>query len=304
MVPKNITRGLTLGFTAYFIWGSFPVVISLLSFATPWEIVVWRVIFGLVAGLVFIAVARSWRTFLQAFKSKRVMLWILLSSVSVMINWTVYVYAVANQHVVESSLGYFINPLVTILIAVIALREKLRPLQWVAVGFGAVAVFILTFDYGRLPWIALSLAFSFGVYGLAKNKMGDLVTPLHSYTIETVLLTPVVLVMLGGVAMNGPVVFFTHGWLAAAGLAFYGVMTAVPLILFGVAAKNLPLSWIGLMQYLTPILQFSLGVLYFKEDMPIARWYGFGLVWCALVMLSVDMLRRVRRNSTAVTSQN
>ena len=298
-MPKNITRGLSLGFTAYFIWGSFPVIISLLSFATPWEIVVWRIIFGLAAGLVFIAIARSGRQFLNAFKSKRIMLWILLSSVSVMINWTVYVYAVANHHVVESSLGYFINPLITILIAVVALREKLRPLQWVAVGFGAVAVGILTFDYGRLPWIALALASSFGIYGLAKNKMGDLVTPLHSYTIETVLLTPVALLMLLAVGMNGPITFVTQGWLAATGLAIYGVMTAVPLILFGVAAKNLPLSWIGLMQYLTPILQFSLGVLYFKEEMPLARWYGFGLVWCALVILSVDMLRRVRKNSGA-----
>ncbi|MEY4390968.1 MAG: hypothetical protein RLZZ400_711 [Actinomycetota bacterium] len=296
-MPKNITRGLSLGFTAYFIWGSFPVIISLLSFATPWEIVVWRIIFGLAAGLVFIAIARSGRQFLNAFKSKRIMLWILLSSISVMINWTVYVYAVANHHVVESSLGYFINPLITILIAVVALREKLRPLQWVAVGFGAVAVGILTFDYGRLPWIALALASSFGIYGLAKNKMGDLVTPLHSYTIETVLLTPVALLMLLSVGINGPITFVTQGWLAATGLAIYGVMTAVPLILFGVAAKNLPLSWIGLMQYLTPILQFSLGVLYFKEDMPLARWYGFGLVWCALVILSVDMLRRVRKNS-------
>ena len=296
MVPKNTARGLTLGFTAYFIWGSFPVIISLLSFATPWEIVVWRVIFGLVAGLVFIAIAKSGRAFFQAFKSKRTMFWVLLSSVSVMINWTVYVYAVANHHVVESSLGYFINPLVTILIAVVALREKLRPLQWVAVGFGALAVAILTFDYGRLPWIALTLALSFGIYGLAKNKMGDLVTPLHSYTIETVFLTPVALLMLVAVAASGPVTFFTQGWLAAAGLAFYGVMTAVPLILFGVAAKNLPLSWIGLMQYLTPVLQFSLGVLYFQEEMPTARWYGFGLVWCALAILSVDMLRRVRRS--------
>ena len=298
-MPKNITRGLSLGFTAYFIWGSFPIIISLLSFATPWEIVVWRIIFGLAAGLVFIAIARSGRQFLNAFKSKRIMLWILLSSVSVMITWTVYVYAVATHHVVESSLGYFINPLITILIAVVALREKLRPLQWVAVGFGAVAVGILTFDYGRLPWIALALASSFGIYGLAKNKMGDLVTPLHSYTIETVLLTPVALLMLLGVSMNGPITFVTQGWLAATGLAIYGVMTAVPLILFGVAAKNLPLSWIGLMQYLTPILQFSLGVLYFKEDMPLARWYGFGLVWCALVILSVDMLRRVRKNALA-----
>jgi chloramphenicol-sensitive protein RarD len=294
--PKNAARGLTLGLSAYLIWGSFPIIISLLGFATPWEIVVWRILFGLIAGVLFILVGRSWRTFVSVFSNRKARPWLILSSIMIMINWTVYVYAVAIGHVVESSLGYFINPLVTIVLAVFFLRERLRPLQWVAVGLGLVAVLTLTFDYGRLPWIALSLAISFGLYGLAKNKLGDQVTALHSYTFETVALTPVAIAMLVFVASTGPIEFTRHGWAGATGLALYGFLTAIPLILFGVAAKHLPLSWIGFMQYLTPIIQFILGITYFHEAMPAARWVGFALVWLGLSVLSVDMLRRARKN--------
>jgi len=294
--PKNVARGLTLGLSAYLIWGSFPIIISLLGFATPWEIVVWRILFGLIAGVLFILVGRSWRTFVSVFSNRKARPWLILSSIMIMINWTVYVYAVAIGHVVESSLGYFINPLVTIVLAVFFLRERLRPLQWVAVGLGLVAVLTLTFDYGRLPWIALSLAISFGLYGLAKNKLGDQVTALHSYTFETVVLTPVAIAMLVFVASTGSIEFTRHGWAGATGLALYGFLTAIPLILFGVAAKHLPLSWIGFMQYLTPIIQFILGITYFHEAMPAARWVGFALVWLGLSVLSVDMLRRARKN--------
>jgi chloramphenicol-sensitive protein RarD len=294
--PKNVVKGLTLGLSAYLLWGSFPVIIALLSFASPWEIVVWRIVFGLAAGFVFIAFGRSFKTFWSTFKDKSVMRWIALSSVVIMINWTVYVYGVATGHVVESSLGYFINPLVTILLAVTLLGEKLRLAQWMATGFGLLAVVILTIDYGRLPWIALSLALSFGLYGLAKSKMADRVSALHSYTIETLLLTPIALGMLAMVAVTGEIQFLQHGALGAVGLALYGVMTAVPLILFGVAAQHLPLSWVGLMQYLTPSIQFLLGIFYFHEHMPQARWFGFGLVWTGLVVLSVDMLRRAAKN--------
>ncbi len=294
--PKNVARGLTLGLSAYLIWGSFPIIIALLSFASPWEIVVWRIIFGLLAGFVFIAVGKSFKTFLQVFRNSAMMRWITLSTVMIMINWTVYVYGVATGQVVEASLGYFINPLVTILLAVLVLGERLRLAQWIATALGFVAVVILAFDYGRLPWIALSLAFSFGLYGLAKSKMSSQVSALHSYTIETVLLAPVALGMLAWVAASGEVEFARHGWPGATGLALYGVMTAVPLILFGVAAKHLPLSWVGLMQYLTPSIQFILGITYFHEAMPTVRWYGFGLVWLGLAVLSFDMLRRSAKN--------
>ncbi len=291
---KNIARGLTLGLTAYLIWGSFPIIISMLGFATPWEIVVWRILFGLLAGVLFILVGRSWRTFLSVFKNRAALPWLALSSIVIMINWTVYVYGVSIGHVVESSLGYFINPLVTILLAVFLLGERLRKLQWLAVALGVVAVATLTLDYGRLPWIALTLAGSFALYGLAKNKLADQVSALHSYTFETVVLTPVAIGMLIWVALNGSVQFVTSGWLGASGLAIYGFLTAIPLILFGVAAQNLPLSWIGFMQYLTPVLQFILGIVYFQEQMPVARWVGFVLVWAGLAALSTDMIRRSR----------
>lgn len=291
-MPKNVAKGFTLGFTAYLIWGSFPLIIKALGFASPWEIVVWRIFFGLIAGVIFIAFARSFKNFFAVFRSSKAMGWIAISSVVIMINWTVYVYGVAIGHVVETSLGYFINPLVTIVIAVLVLGEKLRPLQWAAVALGAVAVVLLTVDYGHLPWVALTLAVSFGVYGLAKNKMSDLVDPLHSYTVETVLLTPVALVMAIALAAAGPLAFVTDGPWAQFGLASYGVMTAIPLILFGASAKHLPLSWIGFMQYFTPTIQFLLAIFLFKEDMPATRWLGFGLVWAGLALLSADMLKR------------
>lgn len=292
---KNVARGLTLGLSAYLIWGSFPIVISMLGFATPWEIVVWRILFGLLAGVLFILVGRTWKTFLTVFRNRQALPWLALSSVVIMINWTVYVYGVSIGHVVESSLGYFINPLVTILLAVFLLGERLRKLQWLAVALGVVAVATLTVDYGRLPWIALTLAGSFALYGLAKNKLADQVSALHSYTFETVVLAPVAIGMLIWVAMNGPVQFVNSGWLGATGLAIYGFLTAIPLILFGVAAQNLPLSWIGFMQYLTPVLQFILGIVYFHEQMPLARWVGFVLVWAGLAALSTDMIRRGRQ---------
>ena len=222
--------------------------------------------------------------------------WISIAAVLIMINWMVYVYGVASKHIVESSLGYFINPLVTIVLAIFFLGERLRRLQWVAVGLGVVAVGVLTFEYGRLPWIALTLAGSFGIYGLAKNKMSSGVSALHSYTLETLLLMPVALGMLVWVAVSGPVAFGTSV-VGSAGLAFYGVMTAIPLILFGVAANHLPLSWVGFMQYLTPSIQFLLAIFVFGEVMPPSRWIGFGLVWLALVFLSWDMVsaRKNRR---------
>ena len=296
MSSKNIGKGLTYGLLAYFLWGSFPIFIKMLGFATPWEIVVWRVVFGCLAGLVFITVGRSWKTFLAVTKDRRLMGWISIAAVLIMINWMVYVYGVASKHIVESSLGYFINPLVTIVLAIFFLGERLRRLQWVAVGLGVVAVGVLTFEYGRLPWIALTLAGSFGIYGLAKNKMSSGVSALHSYTLETLLLMPVTLGMLVWVAMSGPVAFGTSV-IGSAGLAFYGVMTAIPLILFGVAANHLPLSWVGFMQYLTPSIQFLLAIFVFGEVMPPSRWIGFGLVWLALVFLSWDMVsaRKNRR---------
>ena len=292
---QKLTRGLTVGVAAYLIWGSFPLIISMLGFASPFEIVVWRIVFGFVVAALLISFTKTWAELWSVVKQPKLMVWIVASSIFILINWQVYVIAISSHHVVESALGYFINPLVTILLAVVFLRERLRKLQWAAVAMGATAVTILTIDYGRLPWIALALAVSFGIYGLAKSKLGGKVSAVNSYAIESGILLPVAAIqgsIIGG--MSPGLQFAQHGFWGAAGLVFFGVMTAVPLIMFGTAAKYLPLSVVGLMQYMTPTIQFILALTVFREPMPIARWLGFILVWVGLVFLTTDMLRQTR----------
>jgi chloramphenicol-sensitive protein RarD len=294
------TKGIGYGLSAYLIWGSFPLVIAMLSFADPFEIVVWRVIFGFAFGLAVILVTRKFSEYLSVFRQPKQLLWISLAAVVIYINWQVYVYAVADNHVLEASLGYFINPLVTIALATIFLKEKLNVLQWVAVGLGAVAVLILTFNYGQPPVIALTLAISFGIYGLAKNRLGGKVSALSSFTVETTLLLPLGIVQLVFLAGMMQIQFGYAGLAPSLGLAAYGVLTAIPLLLFGAAAKRVPLSYIGFMQYLTPTMQFLLGLLVFQEPMPAARWLGFAMVWFALSILSFDALRQLRNRSRLV----
>ena len=294
------TKGIGYGLSAYLIWGSFPLVIAMLSFADPFEIVVWRVIFGFAFGLAVILVTRKFSEYLSVFKQPKQLLWISLAAVVIYINWQVYVYAVADNHVLEASLGYFINPLVTIALATIFLKEKLNVLQWVAVGLGGVAVLILTFNYGQPPVIALTLALSFGIYGLAKNRLGGKVSALNSFTVETTLLLPLGIVQLVVLAGMMQIQFGYAGLAPSLGLAAYGVLTAIPLLLFGAAAKRVPLSYIGFMQYVTPTLQFLLGLFVFQEPMPAARWLGFALVWFALSILSFDALRQLRNRSRLV----
>jgi chloramphenicol-sensitive protein RarD len=294
------TKGIGYGLSAYLIWGSFPLVIAMLSFADPFEIVVWRVIFGFAFGLAVILVTRKFSEYLSVFKQPKQLLWISLAAVVIYINWQVYVYAVADNHVLEASLGYFINPLVTIALATIFLKEKLNVLQWVAVGLGGVAVLILTFNYGQPPVIALTLALSFGIYGLAKNRLGGKVSALNSFTVETTLLLPLGIVQLVVLAGMMQIQFGYAGLAPSLGLAAYGVLTAIPLLLFGAAAKRVPLSYIGFMQYVTPTLQFLLGLFVFQEPMPVARWLGFALVWFALSILSFDALRQLRNRSRLV----
>jgi chloramphenicol-sensitive protein RarD len=294
------TKGIGYGLSAYLIWGSFPLVIAMLSFADPFEIVVWRVIFGFAFGFAVILLTRKFSEYLAVFRQPKQLLWISLAAVVIYINWQVYVYAVADNHVLEASLGYFINPLVTIALATIFLKEKLNVLQWVAVGLGAVAVLILTFNYGQPPIIALTLALSFGIYGLAKNRLGGKVSALNSFTVETTLLLPLGIVQLVVLAGMMQVQFGYAGLVPSLGLAAYGVLTAIPLLLFGAAAKRVPLSYIGFMQYLTPTLQFLIGLLVFQEPMPAARWFGFAMVWFALSILSFDALRQLRSRSKLV----
>jgi chloramphenicol-sensitive protein RarD len=290
---RSVGKGIGYGLSAYLIWGSFPIVIAALSFAEPFEIVVWRVIFGFVFGIGAILLTRKFSEYLSVFRQPKQLFWISLAAIVIYINWQVYVFAVAESHVIEASLGYFVNPLVTIALATIFLKEKLNALQWVAVGLGTAAVLVMTFSLGQPPIIALVLAFSFGIYGLAKNRLGGTVSALNSFTIETTLLLPLGIAQLVFLATISQIQFGYAGLVPSLGLAAYGFLTAIPLLLFGAAAKRVPLSYIGFMQYLTPTLQFLLGLFYFQEQMSGARWFGFAMVWFALAILSFDALRQL-----------
>lgn len=284
--------GFLYAFSAYLIWGSFPLFIDAASFASPFEVVVWRVVFGFLLAAVLVTVTKGWKPIWELIKKPKSLIWLMVAAFFIYINWQVYVWGVVTGNVIETSLGYFINPLFTVLLAVLVLGEKLRPLQWVSLGIGAVAVIILTVDYGRFPWIAFVLAGSFGIYGLAKNKVGGKIRALHSFTVESGLLMPIAIVQLLIVGSFTQIQFGVAGFGPTMALVAFGLMTAVPLILFGSAASRIPLSRIGFIQYLTPILQFSLGLFYFGEEMPTVRWIGFGLVWIGLIVLTFDAFKR------------
>ncbi|WP_309650165.1 EamA family transporter RarD [Nocardioides sp.] len=286
-------KGLLLGASAYLMWGLFPLYWPLLEPAGALEILAHRVLWSSVTmGLLVLLLRRT--TQLWAFlRSPRLLALLALSAVTVTSNWALYIWGVNNGRVVETSLGYFINPLVTVLMGVVLLGERLRRPQWAAMGVGLLAVVVLTLDYGRLPWLALALAFSFGTYGLAK-KTAD-VGAIEGLAFETMLIAPLALAYVGWLVATSASSFGTEGAGHAALLVTTGLVTAVPLICFGAAATRIPMVTIGLLQYLAPVLQFAFGVLYFGEDMPAGRWVGFALVWVALTIFTWEALRHRRR---------
>lgn len=292
-------RGVLFGIAAYAMWGLFPLYWPLLKPSEPLEILAHRMAWSLVAVVAILAVRRHWSWFRGLVKQPKTMGLLALAAVLVSLNWLTYIYAVNSGQVVESALGYFINPLVSVLFGVLLLKERLRSLQWVAVGFGALAVVVLAVGYGRPPWIALILAMSFGVYGLVKKKAN--VGAAESLTIETLVLLAPALAYLVYLETQGTATFgHSTPWHALL-LAGAGVITAVPLMCFTSAAIRVPLSTIGLLQYIAPILQFLVGVLIAKETMPVSRWLGFSIVWLALAIFSYDSLRTARRARKALT---
>jgi chloramphenicol-sensitive protein RarD len=223
-----------------------------------------------------------------------------IAAVTITVNWATYIWGVNNGRVVETSLGYFINPLVTVLMGVFLLGERLRPLQWIAMAVAATAVAVLTWDYGRPPYVALVLAFSFGTYGLAK-KTAD-VGAVESLTLETAFVAPLALGYIYWLTATGASNFGSHGSGHALLITTTGIVTAIPLICFGAAATRVSMVTLGLLQYLAPILQFALGVLWFHEDMPPGRWAGFVLVWVALMLFTVELTNHHRQLRLAVAA--
>ncbi|WP_426593067.1 EamA family transporter RarD [Cellulomonas sp. McL0617] len=287
-------RGLAAGVGAYVLWGVLPLYFPLLAPATPVEIVAHRVVWSLLFCCLLLSATHGWAAFGRVLRTRRILGLLALAAVLLAINWITFVYGIQADRVVDDALGYFINPLFTVTLAVVVLRERLRPLQLVALAFGALAVVVITVGYGRLPWIALVLAASFGTYGLIKNRVGRTVEAIPGLAVETLVLAPLALGYLLWLGTTGDGTFAAQGPGHALVVASAGVVTAVPLLLFGSAARRLPLSMVGLLQYITPMLQFLIGVVVLHEDMPLARWWGFALVWVAIVLLTVDGLRAGR----------
>ena len=279
--------GLLFGISAYVLWGAFPLYWPLLKPANPFEIVAHRAVWTFVFCLLILAIARQLKSTFAHLKTFRVVAGLFLSTILISINWVTYIWATNNEHVVEASLGYYINPLIIIAFGVLLLKEKMRPMQWLSVSIAAIGVLILTIDYGRLPWVALVIALSWGSYGVVKKKLG--LGALEGLTIEILIsLVPytLYLIYLGN---KGTGQFGHHLGLTLL-LISAGAVTAIPLLLFNGSATRLPYSVIGLLQYITPTIQFAIGVWVRHEAMPTSRWIGFIVIWLALIALTTDLV--------------
>ncbi len=295
------SRGLVLAVTAYGLWGVLPLYFLMLAPSGAIEIVAWRVVLSLAFCVVLLAATRAFHSFAALLRDRRVLGLSLVAGILIAVNWIVYVYASTNGLVVEAALGYFINPIVSIGLGVVLLRERLRIGQWVGVGISVVAVIVLAAGYGALPWIALTLAFSFGFYGFLKNRMGARVSAVEGLTLETVWIVPIALVALGWLAVaGGGLTLGREGLGHTLLLGAAGVVTAVPLLLFAGASRRLPLTVMGFIQYLAPLMQFLFGVFVMCEPMPPERWLGFALVWLALIVITTEAVLTRRRITRAV----
>ena len=279
-------KGILYGVGAYVLWGFFPIYWKFLHEVPALQVIGHRISWSFIVLIVFILLTKQWRDFRAvAFHPKTIATYA-IAGVLLSINWLVYVWGVNANFIVETSLGYFINPLLSVLLGVVFLRERLRLAQWVPVIIAAIGVFYLTFVYGRLPWIALALAFSFGIYGLVK-KIAPLGS-LYGLTLETAMVLPLAVIYLVVMEMNGTGAFLHDGLSIDLLLAGAGIVTTVPLLMFASAAKQIPLTMVGILQYIAPTLQFLIGVFIYKEPFDHAHLIGFGIVWLALIIFWVE----------------
>lgn len=282
-------------FSAYLLWGFLPLYFLLLAPTGPFELVAWRIVLSLGFCALLLTVTRTWHRLAAILRNRRLLGLTALAGVLIYVNWQVFIFGALNGHVIETSLGYFINPIVTVLLGVLVLHERLRPTQWVAIGIAIAAVIVIIVGYRAFPWIALTLAASFGVYGLVKKQVGPSVDAVSGLTLETLWLTPVATAVLVVVATTSGLTMGANGWQHAVLLGLAGIVTAVPLLLFAAGARRATLTLVGLLQFAAPILQFLIGWLLLGEAMPLGRWIGFGLVWVALIVLTVDSVLHARR---------
>lgn len=292
-------RGLFAVFAAYGLWGLFPIYFSALAPAGAWEILAHRIVWSLLTCAIVLGLRRDTGWIRHLLRQPRLALVVTVAAFVIAINWGVYVWAVRAGRTTDAALGYFLNPLVTVALGVLVLREHLRRLQWLAVAIGVVAAAYLTIAAGGLPWPSLALALSFAAYGLLKKQVGGQLNPWQSLAGETAALTPVALVMLAVLGHRHETTFTGHGVWHPLLLVLSGIITAIPLLLFAAAAQRIPLVLIGLVQFMTPVMQLLVGVVLEHEHMSHARWLGFGIVWIALAIMVVDSLLAVRRGAVA-----
>ncbi|WP_439591849.1 EamA family transporter RarD [Microbacterium sp.] len=282
-------------FSSYLLWGFLSLYFLLLDPTGPWELVAWRILLALAFCVLLIAVTRKWKRLFAIMKQPRLLALTAVAGILIYINWQVFIYGTLTGHVIETSLGYFINPLATIVLGVFVLHERLRLSQWIAVGVAAIAVGVIVVGYGSFPWIALTLAASFSLYGLVKKRVGPAVDAVSGLTLESLWLVPVAVVLLVIVSATTGITMGTQDGWHTFFLCGVGVATAVPLLFFAAGARRVPLTVIGLLQFLTPIMQFATGYFLLGEPMPLERWIGFSLVWVALIVLASDSIIHARR---------
>lgn len=292
-----MNKGILNGIAAYAMWGFFPIYWKLLHDVPAPQLLSHRIGWSFLLLLAVILITKQWDEFRSTFNARIFRIYF-IAAILIGVNWLLYVWAVNEGHILETSLGYFINPLLSVLMGVFFLRERLRLAQWIPVVLAAIGVAYLTFTYGRLPWIALSLAFSFGFYGLVK-KLAPLGS-LYGLTLETGILFVPAVIYLGIAQANSTAAFLHSGVTADLLMIGAGVVTTIPLLLFASAAKQIPLSMIGILQYLAPTIQFLLGILVYKEPFDQSRLIGFGIVWLALIAFWVENYLASRRSTSAL----
>ena len=299
--PSHMRTGLFYAIITYLMWGMLPLYFNLMADASPVEIVASRVVFSLIFCAALLPMLKLTGGFVEVLRNRRATLVLFAASLLIGVNWFIYVLATTTGRTIDASLGYFINPLVSVSLGVIFLKERLRVAQWVAVGLSAVAVLIMSVVYGQVPFIGLGLAFSFGIYGLLKSRVGGTVAPVVSLSLETLLLIPVALLALVWVQGTGQSTMFTTPGRFLL-LASTGVVTAVPLIAFAAAAKRLPLTVIGMVQYVGPSIQFFLAVFVLKDHIGAQKWLGLSIIWVALVIFTADAVRASRTSRLSRTA--
>lgn len=299
--PSHMRTGLFYAVITYLMWGMLPLYFNLMADASPVEIVASRVVFSLIFCAALLPMLKLTGGFVEVLRNRRATLVLFAASLLIGVNWFIYVLATTTGRTIDASLGYFINPLVSVSLGVIFLKERLRVAQWVAVGLSAVAVLIMSVVYGQVPFIGLGLAFSFGIYGLLKSRVGGTVAPVVSLSLETLLLIPVALLALVWVQGTGQSTMFTTPGRFLL-LASTGVVTAVPLIAFAAAAKRLPLTVIGMVQYVGPSIQFFLAVFVLKDHIGAEKWLGLSIIWVALVIFTADAVRASRTSRLSRTA--